>query len=109
MPSTNPLSSGSHTSVTVVHDRGLKRDIGKTGLLFTGVGSIIGSGWLFGAFYAASIAGPAAILSLALVAVLIIFVALNYSQLGVMFPVAGVVVRYPHYEFASFASYISHC
>ena len=107
MPSTNPLSSGSHTSVTVVHDRGLKRDIGKTGLLFTGVGSIIGSGWLFGAFDAASMAGPAAILSWAIGAILIIFVALNYSELGVMFPVAGGVVRYPHYAFGSFASYTS--
>ena len=28
---------------------GLKRHIGRTGLLFAGVGSIIGSGWLFGA------------------------------------------------------------
>ena len=93
--------------MTVVHDKGLKRDIGKTGLLFTGVGSIIGSGWLFGAFDAASMAGPAAILSWALGAVLIVFVALNYSELGVMFPVAGGVVRYPHYAFGSFASYTS--
>ncbi len=107
MPSHSSLSSGPHTSVTVVHDKGLKRDIGKTGLLFTGVGSIIGSGWLFGAFDAASMAGPAAILSWALGAVLIIFVALNYSELGVMFPVAGGVVRYPHYAFGSFASYTS--
>ncbi len=93
--------------MTVVHDKGLKRDIGKTGLLFTGVGSIIGSGWLFGAFDAASMAGPAAILSWAIGAILIIFVALNYSELGVMFPVAGGVVRYPHYAFGSFASYTS--
>ena len=107
MPSQSSLSLGSPTSVTVVHDKGLKRDIGKTGLLFTGVGSIIGSGWLFGAFDAASMAGPAAILSWALGAVLIIFVALNYSELGVMFPVAGGVVRYLHYAFGSFASYTS--
>jgi len=30
-------------------------------LLFTGVGAIIGSGWLFGALYASQIAGPAAL------------------------------------------------
>src|SRR5699024_2365044 len=52
-------------------------------------------------------AGPAAILSWAIGAILIIFVALNYSELGVMFPVAGGVVRYPHYAFGSFASYTS--
>ncbi|WP_372699510.1 APC family permease [Arthrobacter sp. JSM 101049] len=95
------------TKVTVEHDRGLKRDIGKIGLLFTGVGSIIGSGWLFGAFEAASMVGPASIFSWILGAVMIIIVALNYAELGVMFPVAGGVIRFPHYSFGSFASYTS--
>ncbi|WP_417234000.1 APC family permease [Arthrobacter sp.] len=95
------------TKVKVEFDRGLKRDIGKVGLLFTGVGSIIGSGWLFGAFEAASLVGPAAIISWMLGAVMIIIVALNYAELGVMFPVAGGVIRFPHYAFGSFASYTS--
>jgi len=43
--------------------RRLRRDIGVIGLLFTSVGSIIGSGWLFGALNASKIAGPAALLS----------------------------------------------
>ena len=43
-------------------DHRLRRDIGIIGLLFTAVGSIIGSGWLFGALSAAQIAGPAAII-----------------------------------------------
>jgi hypothetical protein len=42
---------------------GLKRHIGPIGLLFAGVGSVIGSGWLFGALNASIIAGPAAIIS----------------------------------------------
>ncbi|MFB9834215.1 hypothetical protein [Actinoallomurus acaciae] len=46
--------------------RHLRRDIGRIGLLFTGVGSIIGSGWLFGAMNAGIIAGPAAIFSWAI-------------------------------------------
>lgn len=95
------------TKVKVEFDRGLKRDIGKIGLLFTGVGSIIGSGWLFGAFEAASLVGPAAIISWILGAVMIIIVALNYAELGVMFPIAGGVIRFPHYSFGSFASYTS--
>lgn len=37
----------------------LKKDFGTIGLLFTAVGSIIGSGWLFGALKASQIAGPA--------------------------------------------------
>lgn len=95
------------TKVKVEFDRGLKRDIGKIGLLFTGVGSIIGSGWLFGAFEAASLVGPAAIISWILGALMIIIVALNYAELGVMFPIAGGVIRFPHYSFGSFASYTS--
>src|SRR5699024_9232227 len=52
-------SESSPRSVELHLDTGLKRDVGKIGLLFTGVGSIIGSGWLFGAFDAAKLVGPA--------------------------------------------------
>jgi hypothetical protein len=38
---------------------------GAWGLLFAGVGSIIGSGWLFGALEASQLAGPAAVVWLA--------------------------------------------
>jgi hypothetical protein len=40
-----------------------RRDVGPVGLLFASLGSIIGSGWLFGALYASEVAGPAALLS----------------------------------------------
>ncbi len=83
----------------------LKREIGIIGLLFAAVGSIIGSGWLFGALYAAENAGPASIISWGLGAILMIFIALVYAELGTMFPVSGGVVRYPHFAFGSFASY----
>ncbi len=86
-------------------DRRLKRHIGIVGLLFAAVGSIIGSGWLFGALIAAQIAGPGAILSWVIGAVMIIFIGLCYAELGTMFPVAGGVVRFPHFAFGSFASY----
>ena len=42
-------------------ERRLRREIGLVGLMFCSVGSIIGSGWLFGALNAAKIAGPASI------------------------------------------------
>ncbi len=102
-----PPASGQPTKVEVRADKGLKRDIGKIGLLFTGVGSIIGSGWLFGAFNASVMVGPASLISWALGAVMMIFVALNYAELGVMFPVAGGVIRFPHFSFGSFASFTS--
>lgn len=83
----------------------LKRHIGTVGLLFAGVGSIIGSGWLFGALNASREAGPAAVISWALGAVMVLAIALVYAELGVMFPLSGGVVRYPHIAFGSFASY----
>ena len=83
----------------------LKRHVGVVGLLFASVGSIIGSGWLFGALDASQAAGPAAIISWALGGVLIMLIALVYAELGTMFPLSGGVVRYPHMSFGSFASY----
>lgn len=98
------------TSDSTIHrkaadDTHLKRDIGIIGLLFTAVGSIIGSGWLFGALNAAEIAGPGSILAWAIGGVMIIFIGLCYAELGTMFPVSGGVVRFPHFAFGSFASY----
>ncbi|WP_419730655.1 APC family permease [Lichenicola sp.] len=72
----------------------LKREIGGWPLLFTGLGSIIGSGWLFGAERAASIAGPAAILAWIIGAVVVLVIAGVASELGGMFPVSGGMVRY---------------
>jgi amino acid transporter len=85
--------------------RHLRRDIGRTGLLFAGVGSIIGSGWLFGAMNAGIIAGPAAIFSWTIAGVMIILIGLSFSELGTMFPVTGGVIRFPMYAFGGFASY----
>ncbi len=79
--------------------------MGKLSLLFTGVGSIIGSGWLFSAMNAAQIAGPAAIFSWIIGGAMIMIIGLAYAELGVMFPVAGGVVRFPRYSFGSFAAY----
>jgi amino acid transporter len=85
----------------------LRRHVGIVGLLFASVGSIIGSGWLFGALNAAQQAGPAATISWGLGGILILLIALVYAELGTMFPLSGGVVRYPHMSFGSFASYTS--
>jgi amino acid transporter len=86
-------------------DGRLRRDIGVIGLLFTAVGSIIGSGWLFGALRASQIAGPASILAWCIGGVMIMLIGLCYAELGAMFPVSGGVVRFPQFSFGSFASY----
>lgn len=83
----------------------LQRRLGIVGLLFASVGSIIGSGWLFGALNAASMTGPSAILSWVIGGVMIAFIGLVFAELGSMFPIAGGVVRFPHLAFGSFASY----
>ena len=83
----------------------MRRDIGVVGLLFASVGSIIGSGWLFGALTAAQLAGPAAIISWTVAAVMILLIALVFAELGTMFPLSGGVVRFPHLAFGNFASF----
>src|SRR6476619_2016404 len=93
------------TQPTSSEETELKRHVGVVGLLFASVGSIIGSGWLFGALNAAVAAGPAAIISWALGGVMILMIALVYAELGTMFPLSGGVVRFPHLAFGSFASY----
>ncbi len=93
--------------VPVALDTGLRKDVGKLSLLFTGIGAIIGSGWLFGALLAAQIAGPAAILSWVIGGIMVMIIGLTYAELGVMFPVSGGIIRFPHYAFGSFASFSS--
>ncbi|MCS0600706.1 APC family permease [Streptomyces sp. LP11] len=82
---------------------GLRRDVGLIGLMWASVGSIIGSGWLYGAEKAVVVAGPAAIISWVIGAVAIVLLALVHAELGGMFPVAGGTARYPHYAFGGLA------
>ncbi|MEU6477110.1 APC family permease [Streptomyces sp. NPDC047017] len=82
---------------------GLRRDVGLIGLMWASVGSIIGSGWLYGAEKAVVTAGPAAIVSWLIGTVAIVLLALVHAELGGMFPVAGGTARYPHYAFGGLA------
>ena len=82
---------------------GLRRDVTLIGLMWASVGSIIGSGWLYGAQKAVVIAGPAAVISWLIGAVAIVLLALVHAELGGMFPVAGGTARYPHYAFGGLA------
>src|SRR5438270_3188734 len=78
---------------------GLRREIGFIGLLWASAGSIIGSGWLFGAQKALIAAGPAAVISWCIGALAIFLLALTHAELGAMWPVAGGTARFPHYAF----------
>ncbi|MER7584832.1 APC family permease [Kitasatospora sp. NPDC097691] len=93
-------STGAESGTTT---RSLKRHVGLIGLMWASVGSIIGSGWLFGAKNAVVAAGPAALLSWGIGAVAIVLLAFVHAELGGMFPVAGGTARYPHYAFGGLA------
>src|SRR2546429_5478710 len=77
--------------------RKLRRDVGFFGLLFISFGSIIGAGWLFGALYASSLAGPAAVLRWAIGGGAGMLLALTHAELGGMYPVAGGNARFPRF------------
>ncbi|GJF30642.1 amino acid permease [Kitasatospora sp. NE20-6] len=83
--------------------RSLRREVGLIGLLWASVGSIIGSGWLYGAKNAVMVAGPAALVSWGIGAVAIVLLAFVHAELGGLFPVAGGTARYPHYAFGGLA------
>jgi amino acid transporter len=82
---------------------GLDRGIGFLGLLWASEGSIIGSGWLFGALVAATYAGPSALIGWIVASFIVILLALVHAELGGLFPVSGGTSRFPHYAFGSFA------
>jgi amino acid transporter len=83
----------------------LKREVGTVGLLFVAVGSIIGSGWLFGALSASQIAGPAVVISWVIGGAGMLLLALVHAELGGMFPVAGGSARFPHVAFGSLSGF----
>ncbi|MGH3095427.1 MAG: APC family permease [Streptosporangiales bacterium] len=87
-------------------DRGLRRSMSLTQLLFLGVSAQVGSGWLFAVLAAAGVAGPAAIVSWIIACLLIGFVALSYAEIASMLPRSGAIVRYTYLSHGSFAGWI---
>ena len=84
-------------------DVGLKREMGLIGATWASETSIIGSGWLFGALFAAQAAGTAALLGWVIAGVIVIILALVHAELGGMYPVSGGTARFPHFAFGSIA------
>ncbi|MGQ3027057.1 MAG: APC family permease [Ferrovibrionaceae bacterium] len=82
------------------------RQVGAVGLTLTGIGTIIGSGWLFGAAHAAEQAGPAAIFSWIIGAFIIGLIALTLAEIGPMFPDMGGLGRYSQYTHGGLTAFI---
>jgi amino acid transporter len=85
------------------HSTSLKREVGLIGLMWASVGSIIGSGWLFGAQEGLIAAGPAATISWVVGGLMMMVLALIHAELGGMYPVSGGTARFPHYAFGGAA------
>lgn len=71
-----------------------KRMVGLTSLTMISVGSMVGSGWLFGAYRASEIAGPAAIFAWIIGAIAVLFTALTFMEVATALPVSGGPVKY---------------
>jgi amino acid transporter len=82
-------------------DVGLKREIGLIGATWASETSIIGSGWLFGSYFAAVAIGGAAIIAWIIGGIAIIILALVHAELGGMYPVAGGTARFPHLAYGA--------
>ena len=72
----------------------LRRNVGLLPLFMVSAGSVIGSGWLLGTLNASEVAGPAAIISWIVGAVLLIGIALIYAELGATYPISGGTARF---------------
>ncbi|HEY7007372.1 MAG TPA: APC family permease [Jatrophihabitantaceae bacterium] len=83
----------------------MSRSIGFWGLTFVSLGSIIGSGWLLGALGAATVAGPASMISWILAAIIILSLALVHAELASAYPVAGGTARFPYFAFGTLAGF----
>jgi amino acid transporter len=85
----------------------LQRKVGVFSLTMISLGSIIGSGWLLGAYKGATHAGPASVLSWVLAAAMLALLALIHAELGTAYPIAGGTARFPAFAFGTLTGFIA--
>lgn len=83
----------------------LSRRMSPMTLFMLSMNSIIGSGWLFAPYYAAKIAGSAAIFSWMIGGFAAILIAFTFAELSTMLPVAGGTAHIPQLSHGPFASF----
>ncbi|KAB8031942.1 APC family permease [Fluviispira multicolorata] len=84
-----------------------KRNVGLIGVTLASVGSMVGSGWLFGPMYAAQMAGPASITSWLLGGFCFVFIVLTFAELSSMFPIMGGLTSYPFFTHGKFSGILT--
>ncbi|MFK0002733.1 APC family permease [Paenarthrobacter sp. NPDC090522] len=88
-------------------DAQLKKQISLFGLIALAVSVQIGSGWLLATLAAASLAGPASVLTWVLGAVFFGVIGASWMELGTMLPRSGAGVRYPRLTHGAFVSWFN--
>lgn len=83
-----------------------KKSLNLLDLTFLGCGSIIGSGWLYGAMKAARFAGPDAWISWVIGAIIFMLIGLVYAELSASMPRSGGFLRYPDYSHGTMVGYL---
>ncbi len=83
-----------------------KRMIGPLSMLLCSVTTIIGSGWLFSGYYSSQIAGPSALLSWVIGAILILIVAASFVELSTLLSVPGGSSHFPHITHGTLVSIV---
>jgi APA family basic amino acid/polyamine antiporter len=84
----------------------LKREVGLLGLTSITVGGIIGSGIFALAATMGSIAGPAAVVALVLLGIVVILMALPYAELSAAYPLTGGPYSLPRRAMGDFAGFL---
>lgn len=83
----------------------MRRSISTLGLLLTSISAIVGSGWLFSAFYASQLAGPAALISWCLGGLSVIIIAFVFAEISAMLPITGSSTRIPQFTHGTMVSF----
>ena len=84
----------------------LKRSISPLSLFLTSISAILGSGWLFAAYYTSELAGPSAILAWVIGGAATIIISFIFSELCVMLPITGSSTRIPYYTHGTLVSFL---
>jgi amino acid transporter len=98
-----PVAEGAYEA----SDAHLKQQISLFGLIALAVSVQVGSGWLLATLAAASIAGPASIITWVLGAVFFGIIGVTWMELGAMLPRSGAGVRYPRLTHGAFLSWFN--
>jgi amino acid transporter len=85
--------------------RTLRRRVGPFGLTAFSLGSVIGAMWLVAGPLATRIAGAASLVSWAVAAFMLVFIALAYGELSATYPVSGGTARYSFLCFGPLAGF----